>query len=269
MLFNRWIPLTDSASSSIIRVDRGHTLGRGLIHCFMLSSPGMTEYDLGSNGGDGNKRALSFNIGRTALQRSHRDGGATNFDSGVSSRYLRFDNWIVRSGQDYSISVWAYPRTKGEGSFGRIFEKGAQIIALMADGTNTATFVISGVLRTASANKLPMNTWTHIVCTQRSGVGQQMYFNGILDTGAGTGTTATTADTNQVFIGDRSSLDRNWDGRIENLRIYDRVLSEAEVRTLFLYPYVGMQTNEPSIWTDTGAAPVAGTMQNLTFLGVS
>jgi hypothetical protein len=59
------------------------------------------------------------------------------------------------------------------------------------------------------------------------------------------------------YIGNRSALDRGWSGQIDDLRIYSRLLSDAEIQALFtmpptnIAPIVSAGTNQTVIWPAT------------------
>ena len=79
--------------------------------------------------------------------------------------------------------------------------------------------------------------WQHIVMTWKSGVGLTLWINGIkntptFDAGAKGGLTA---GYDKILVGKGSkdgAADAGWDGRIDDVRVYGRTLSEGEVRWL-------------------------------------
>ncbi len=72
----------------------------------------------------------------------------------------------------------------------------------------------------------PLHAWTHVAMTD-DGANDRLYVDGVLvDTGPAT--PVTEAD-GELKIGGDSTASEFFDGRIDEVRIYDRVLSEAEV----------------------------------------
>jgi Concanavalin A-like lectin/glucanases superfamily/PEP-CTERM motif len=103
-------------------------------------------------------------------------------------------------------------------------------------GANDTAFPIS----TDPAAIVGANQWTHIAVTvSQIGVdpGEVKYYqNGVLvDTKAinpGFGAT----NTNPLYIGSRADLFTQWHGQIDDLRIYNTALSDAEIGLLALIP---------------------------------
>lgn len=79
-------------------------------------------------------------------------------------------------------------------------------------------------------SKLPLNTWTHIATTYDGAI-MRLYINGVqVSTLATTGNITTT--TNMLRIGGSPNLGAQYfAGRIDEVRIYNRALSAAEVQT--------------------------------------
>ena len=95
---------------------------------------------------------------------------------------------------------------------------------------------------------LPLNTWSHIATTFSqvgTNVVSQFYVNGVL---VGTTTTVAsgTAANNQIVVsngalrigGDASSTGEFFHGLIDEVRIYNRALSVAEITTDMTTPIV-------------------------------
>lgn len=103
-------------------------------------------------------------------------------------------------------------------------------------GVDDTAFPIS----TNPAAAIAANTWTHIAVTiEQVGAnpGEVKYFtNGVLaDTKliqAGFGAT----NTNPLYIGTRADLFTQWNGQIDDLRIYNTVLSSEEIAGLAVVP---------------------------------
>ena len=68
--------------------------------------------------------------------------------------------------------------------------------------------------------------------TQNSGL-LEIFINGIL-TGRITNGNPMTATPTTFYIGNREALDRGWNGEINQLMMYDRFLSEREIKNNFI-----------------------------------
>ena len=84
---------------------------------------------------------------------------------------------------------------------------------------------------------LPLNTWTHLATTY-DGTNQRMYVNGVL-----VSTVAGTGGINQAngalrIGGNASSTGEFFQGLIDEVRVYNRALSAAEIATDMITPIV-------------------------------
>ena len=76
---------------------------------------------------------------------------------------------------------------------------------------------------------LATNTWTHLAVTY-DGAMLKLYVNGLLVTNLPV-TSMITISTNPLFIGGDQSMGQYFHGRIDEVRVYNRALSAAEVQT--------------------------------------
>jgi hypothetical protein len=94
-----------------------------------------------------------------------------------------------------------------------------------------------GPSRTSSGSIAP-NTWQHVAATWTGGTtasSAHVYVNGNLADGAGVDGAGSPGDDSgtPLSIGNRASaLDRGFDGAIDDLRLYPRVLSASEIHAL-------------------------------------
>jgi len=82
---------------------------------------------------------------------------------------------------------------------------------------------------------VPLNQWTQIVATWQSGDIKKVYFNGSLVTNwalVHTGKIKYDNDT-ELSIGRQYDMDRYFSGSIDDVRIYNRVLSDSEIQELY------------------------------------
>ncbi|HEY6504384.1 MAG TPA: Ig-like domain-containing protein [Chitinophagaceae bacterium] len=107
--------------------------------------------------------------------------------------------------------------------------------------------------------KLALNTWTHIASTY-DGTTMRLYINGVqVSTFATTGNITVT--TNPLRIGGTTALAAQYfAGRIDEVRIYNRALSQAEIQTDMNTPIAPDITNPVAAITAPVAGDVAGTI---------
>lgn len=103
-------------------------------------------------------------------------------------------------------------------------------------GDNTAAGV-TGRRTKAGVGRLGLKSWYHIVAIVRNYIDMDLYINGVNDGGTYSGlATGKLAYRSQVGRLGNQDLGSNWDlnGYLEDVRIYNRALSVAEVQTLAL-----------------------------------
>lgn len=89
-----------------------------------------------------------------------------------------------------------------------------------------------------SATTIPLNQWTHVAITFNSTTGQQrIYINGVADVNVGTWKGTLTANNCNFYVGGDVGTgtcavrtDRNFQGLIDEVKLYNTQLSEAQVR---------------------------------------
>jgi chitodextrinase len=191
---------------------------------------------------DGTAADVSSNGRNGTLQ-----NGATI--AGTNNKYLLLDGsndrvdlgtWEI-SGNQMSISVWAWLDTN---------QNDQRIISKSTDTSNQnwALFVrtqgdigfritpqgggLNGIYTEANYT-MPTGEWVHLVTTYDGSV-RKIYANGIERvSGAFTGDIQT--GTQRVVIGDNEpSGSRPWNGKIDDVRVYDRALTPNEIGELYL-----------------------------------
>jgi hypothetical protein len=155
-------------------------------------------------------------------------GNALNFDG--SNDYVSLGDRI-EGFTTITFEAWVNHRTSG--NWDEICSKAfVNSFGITSDnrlwfhlGTGSTWFAGGGV---GSNGTIPSNTWTHVAATW-DGATAKLYINGVLDnTATHTGTVGSNA--NLRGIGDYSpNSSGSFLGKIDELRIYDSVLSQAAV----------------------------------------
>ena len=99
----------------------------------------------------------------------------------------------------------------------------------------------STLITVTTADALPVGQWLHLAGVYEPGSAMRIYVNGELNNSLTTGVPATQVNSNRnVHIGARpttnASPDLNFDGRIDDVRVYSRVLSALEIGELAIPP---------------------------------
>jgi len=136
-----------------------------------------------------------------------------------------------------TFSAWIYPTGAGSlGTYGGIIvnKEGEYEVARFADGTIQWAFANTnpGWNWINSGYVAPLNQWTHVALVYDSGV-VKTYINGVLThTYNGSGSIGDIDGSQNDFrIGGRQSASHNFQGRIDEVKVYNRALSATEVST--------------------------------------
>jgi len=138
-----------------------------------------------------------------------------------------------------TLSAWINPRTSGIGtSFGRIIEKGnGSSYNFLFVGNNLECDIgVTAVGSTTSPLSGKYNSWHHVDCVY-DGANVSIYLDGVSVASAaktgvvGSGSTAMT-------IGNNVAGDRTFNGKIDDVRIYNRALSANEIGQLYHFGQV-------------------------------
>jgi len=149
---------------------------------------------------------------------------------------------IDRTGADLSISVWVKANqwsaswqaiiAHGEGSDYRVARRSDldPVTFAYAGGTGDIETITSyGAAPAGDGN------WHHIVATTTNGGATQLYVDGVLEaTGAGPATIAASGGNNNVLcIGCNPDNGREFNGFIDDVAMWDRALTAAEVSEIY------------------------------------
>jgi hypothetical protein len=110
-------------------------------------------------------------------------------------------------------------------------------VGISVDGTNQLL---------ESSDNIQTTNWQHVTVTWSSGNQLALYLDGSLDTPlyneAGVAGSLSDATTLFMGLGGKDNVAGGWDGLIDQVRLYDRVLTAAEISTLASSPPTGCGT---------------------------
>ena len=159
--------------------------------------------------------------------------GALSFN-GTSSLVTVPDSASLDLTSGMTLEAWVSPNTMGSLWRSVIFKErpGGMLYSLYANnggsGRPTGQVYLGGEKNAAGASTLPLNTWTHLATTY-DGSSLRLYVNGALVTTTVV-TGALTPTTNALRIGGNSIWGEYFSGLIDDVRIYSRALSAAELQ---------------------------------------
>jgi PKD repeat protein len=177
-------------------------------------------------------------------------GGGLSFN-GTNSLVTVPDSPSLDLTNALTLSAWVYP-TDWATSWKTVIQKersGGLTYALNANsgaGTPNTTLRIGWYDRELSAGShLPSNTWTHLAATY-DGARQWLYVNGT-PVGSRAQTGNLTVSTNALRIGGSTVwAGQYFQGLIDEVRIYNRALSQTEIAAVAEEPVSGTTASAPS-----------------------
>ena len=134
----------------------------------------------------------------------------------------------------------------GENNAGRITDKGGIAYFFVDDVNDTLGFSKffsgdSGSWRSAN-NSITLSNWYHVAYTYDTGGDNStvpiFYVNGVVSnlTVSQPPTGTQTSDTgNDLYIGNKSGSTRAFEGRMDNVELYNRILTPAEILSIYNY----------------------------------
>jgi glucose/arabinose dehydrogenase len=178
--------------------------------------------------------------------------GASRIAAGRAGAALQFDgvnDWVTVADANsldltsgMTVEAWVYPTASGS-SWRTVLMKerpGGLAYALYAhDGTRGAqAWAFTGSeLGTNGTTALPLNTWTHVAATY-SGSTLRMYVGGTQVATRSVGS-ALQPSTGALRIGGNAVWNEWFQGRIDEVRVYSRALTAAELQANMTRPVEG------------------------------
>jgi hypothetical protein len=181
--------------------------------------------DLSGNGNDGT-------VGGTANWVAGQSGLALDFDG--TSTYIDFDDQIVEG--TWSLTMWLKPRDiPYSGGFYAVMHTdawaaGTPHVHLRAD-TSLWNIDINSGPNISSTTVLEEDVWYHCAYTilhENGSNSAKIYINGVLET-EGDGGTVPSVMANVNFGAWHDGAERHYHGLMDDIRIYDHELTEAEI----------------------------------------
>ena len=142
-------------------------------------------------------------------------------------------NTIQNIDNSMTVTAWIRPRSYNAGGLRSFLSKDSNYEMHLNNAgrvnwwwqnqtlTSTADYFSNGTA--------PLNTWTHVAFRFRPGQ-QRIFINGAIDSATLSWNGSLALDTDPLQFGqDQGAAGRYWDGFIDEVRLYDRPLSDAEI----------------------------------------
>ncbi|CAF0837815.1 unnamed protein product [Adineta steineri] len=196
--------------------------------------------DLGPNGLNGSAMNIKIIKGRI--------NEALQFSSSIS--YFQATGFVAlgTSNKSFSIAFWINPLRINKGTIVHVSSSDySWCLPFIGFDTNGVVFVQiksdKNTIITTLGSKLQINNWTHVVTTYSKFNGQRVYINGLMYSSSARNISYSASEqSNSITIGTSLALNskcnqgeiqsEQLNGSIDELRIYNRELTEPEIITL-------------------------------------
>jgi len=239
--------------SFVLVLGSAGNVSAGLVaHWPLDEGSGTVAMDLSGNGHDGT-------IGGTANWVDGQIGLALDFDG--SSTYIDMDDRVVEG--TWSLAMWLKPRdipyTSADQDYYAVMHTDAWATGAMHLHLRQNTSLLNADFNSGpdvtSTTVLQENEWYHAVVTvtDEGGSASTLYLNGVLEA---EGTGGSGADfLGPLNFGSWNNSGRNYHGLMDDIRVYDHVLTEVEVLGAMkgeIWPYAwGPEPVDGATHTDT------------------
>jgi alpha-tubulin suppressor-like RCC1 family protein len=227
--------------SSPVAVVGGHyynQIAAGRYHCLGLKANSLWAWGYNDQGQVGNNTRTSYSspvlvVGShnfQLLMNTNLDTPSIEVGYGLRFHYNQslssVNTWTPP--ENCTVSFWLYNQ-----------ESAITRSRIMGHSTTWEIYMVSGKISNdmhwatslLSSTSLTKNVLYHIVTTRASDNTLQIYINGILDASSSGGSGVVAAAT--LRIGMKENLSQYLKGFLEDVRIYNRVLSSDEIKTIY------------------------------------
>ena len=173
-----------------------------------------------------------------------RYGSALSFD-GTSSMVTISDSPSLDMANGLTLEAWIRPASS-TGGWRDVIYRGDDNYFLATNTTDVYGALTVSSLGMVSADfVLPLNTWTHVAMSY-DGSNIKIYANGVL-TGIAPQTGNIAPSTSPLWLGGDPLHGQHFHGLIDEVRVYNRALTEAEIATDMNAPVATGDTTAPTI----------------------
>ncbi|MGH8046453.1 MAG: glycoside hydrolase family 2 TIM barrel-domain containing protein [Chthoniobacterales bacterium] len=249
--------LTASGEGATVTKDVAVTIGTGDITSNLMAAWAFDEGS-GTTAADssGNNRTATLLTGSGWTASGHTNNAITFNGTNGKASFTAVDT------NQLTVSAWIYQIDAGNSAFPRIVAMPGYRFFVDANKLGLATEG-GGLDSRSPVGAVSTGTWIHVAVTYDRTVNAQpkYYVNGV-QTAAGTGGTATGGNTNAGtgYIGNLAAGNRAFNGRIDDMRIYTRILSAGEIGQL---AGAAPGNTPPTVGISTNGTPQVGTPYNL------
>ena len=221
------------------RIAAGLQFEASVYHALGAYAVGIWDFDSGNaNDSSGNNKNGTIN-GGAVLRCASVDSEYTSSGEGCSYYFDGSNDYIttppIPSLAIFTISAWVKPNGNQTGASCIVSDTYSSRVNYkigFIGGTNINAGIYTGTWYYTPSTTLKDNEWSHVIFTY-NGVNLSLYMNAVL-----IGSTPAVITPTSSGLGVR--IGRRWDsaeyvkGYIDNIRIYEQALSEAEIQQLYV-----------------------------------
>jgi len=236
-----------------------HAQATGLVASYSFDEgTGSTANDASGNNNRGT-------VANTTWTTSGKYGNALSFN-GTNAVVSVPDAASLRLTTGMTLEAWVYPTAAGNVWRTVVLKEITGDLAYALYSTEDvdvpAAYVRIGTTsrRVGGTSGLPLNAWTHLAATYSSGA-LRIYVNGVLASSQSV-TGSIVSSTRPLRIGGNTVWGEYFAGRIDEVKIYNRALSAAEIATDMVG---GANSPRVSITAPTAGASITGKTVNVSY----
>src|SRR5258706_318946 len=253
-----------AAVASFVNPSPARAQVTGLVAAYAFDEgSGTTVADVSGNNNNGTISAATWTT-------AGKFGSALVFN-GTSAQVTVPNATSLQLTTGMTLEVWVFP-TGSLAGWRAVLDKNVDGYYLMASSDPNNRPAVGGTWtggnqNTAAPSALVLNAWTHLAATF-DGATVRLYVNGA-QVASQAQTTPLATTTEALQIGGDSYPNEFFAGRIDEVRIYNRALTQAEIQSDMATPVGGTppppDTTAPSAPTGLGATAASATQVNLSW----
>ncbi|HTD86701.1 MAG TPA: LamG-like jellyroll fold domain-containing protein, partial [Candidatus Binatia bacterium] len=211
----------------------------GLVAAYSFDEP------KGSSAVDESGRGNTGQVQGATRTTSGRFGGALVFD-GAGAIVRVNDSPSLHLSRGMTLEAWVYPT--GLGGWQDLIYKGPDDIYYLEGSSGSGPPAVGGTFAAPAltgTNSLPLNTWTHLAATY-NGTNLNLYVNAVRVASKAV-STAIQQTPGPLTIGGDDTYGQYWEGMIDEIRIYNRLLTRLEIQADMNTPVSVADAMPPSV----------------------
>ena len=234
-----------AGSAAFVRAEEGVDITAGLLaHYDFESAEGTTVV----NNVTANTTTTATLSGNASLAETDHLGKAMQLSGGG----LQLMDIVNAADSSFSVSLW-YKASATSGSNVNLVQAGTiggstgRTILILDPNSKYQTYVTGDNAKTPTSSAVNRTQWQHITFSYDRSAGKAYFFvNGVADRAEGLSISGTALSTGHMIIGrHRNNGEGPFHGLIDEVRVYNKVLTAEEAAAIYAYAPAGTPDPEP------------------------